>query len=83
LCDLHYVVDQGVGYFYNSGMNNAFDPIAAIAGLLADQLRELSLNDNLSDKAYIELREATVDAVNLQQKIKVAKGWSMINDSSG
>lgn len=58
-------------------MNEALKTLAAMIDLIYSEAQRISLSDGLDDKAYLLLREAGIDAINLRQKILDARGWNI------
>ena len=58
-------------------MNEVLKTLAAMIDLIYSEAQRISLSDGLDDKAYLLLREAGIDAINLRQKILDARGWNI------
>ncbi len=58
-------------------MNEALKTLAAMVDLIYSETSRIAMDGNLDDKAYLLLREAGIDAINLRQKILDARGWNI------
>jgi hypothetical protein len=58
-------------------MNEALITLAAMVDLIYSETSRIAMDGNLDDKAYLLLREAGIDAINLRQKILDARGWNI------
>ena len=58
-------------------MNEALKTLETMVDLIYSETSRLAMDGNLDDKAYLILREAAVDAINLRQKILDARGWNI------
>ncbi len=61
-------------------MNEALNTLVAMVDLIHSETSRISMHGDLDDNAYLLLREAAVDAINLRQKILAARGWNITAD---
>ena len=61
-------------------MNEALKTLETMVDLIYSETSRIAMDGNLDDEAYLLLREAAVDAINLKRKIRDARGWNITAD---
>ena len=61
-------------------MNEALKTLAGLVDFVYGEISRISMDNTLDDEAYLLLREAAVDAINLKRKIRDARGWNITAD---
>lgn len=58
-------------------MNNSLKVIERMIESLHTELKIAADSPEVSEKSYILLKEAVVDAINLKRKIDLARAWNL------
>lgn len=61
-------------------MNDSLKVIERMVDFLYSELKNTTNDATITGKAYDLLREATVDCINLKDKINTARGWINTKD---
>ena len=58
-------------------MNEALKTLEALTQTLYAEINRLAMDNSISDRAYIELRKAALDAIKLKEQIETARAWNV------
>jgi hypothetical protein len=61
-------------------MNNKLKTLENLTRLLYNELKSAADHRTVGDNAYVLLKEAAIDAINLQRKIEAARAWNIQKD---
>lgn len=61
-------------------MNESLKVIERMVAFLYSELNNAANVPSIDEKAYVLLKEAAVDCINLQDKISTARGWINTKD---
>ena len=63
-------------------MNRQLKTIEKLTNFIYNELKVVTADPDIGDKSHNLLKEAIIDAVNLQRKIENARAWLVSNTES-